>query len=265
MGSTGWWKGGCYCSVAQDDKTWLEVIVLRGPCFSKSHLVSVLKPGGVWLVSQKSLLGVELSQGARGQSHATNVAVEACCIWPWLFNGKTPETSGMPPGSLRRKEGRIRGYGCRCCSNSTTLSLSFLICKMEIKICLAGLYCEDQIGWMKSVALNLDCTLKSHALGKYWCLGTGIKKKNSPRDCNVQPRLRTLELNKTEHSAGHTLGVQLFITLRKMEHKLFLLIREKKVDIKVFADIGFDRLVSGTMHHLGFDDSGGGEGRSSLW
>lgn len=136
-------------------------------------------------------------------------------------------------------EGRIRVYGCRCCSNSTTLSLSFLICKMEIKIYLAGLYCEDQIGWTKSVALNLDCTLKSHALGKYWCLGTGIKKKNSPRDCNVQPRLRTLELNKTEHSAGHTLGVQLFITLRKMEHKLFLLIREKKVDIKVFADIGF--------------------------
>ena len=80
MGSTGWWKGGCYCSVTQDDKTWLEVTVLRGPCFSKSHMVSVLKPGGVWLVSQKSLLGVELSQGARGQSHATNVAVEACCI-----------------------------------------------------------------------------------------------------------------------------------------------------------------------------------------
>lgn len=43
-------------------------------------------------------------------------------------------------------EGRIRVYGCRCCSNSTTLSLSFLICKMEIKIYLAGLYCEDQIG-----------------------------------------------------------------------------------------------------------------------
>ena len=94
---------------------------------------------------------------ARGQSHATNMSVEALYI-ATIFNSEKLETSGILQGRLGGKEGQIGSYGYRCHSNTTSLSLNFLICKMEIQStlqdCIVRIKQDELNQWFSTLAAH---------------------------------------------------------------------------------------------------------------
>lgn len=94
---------------------------------------------------------------ARGQSHATNMSVEALYI-ATIFSSEKLETSGILQGRLGGKEGQIRGYGYRCHSNATSLRLNFLTCKMETKStlqdCIVGIKQDEVNQWFSTLGAH---------------------------------------------------------------------------------------------------------------